>query len=115
MVPGDAAARRLRAEHEAALPLVEQIRAVADALSSPGVPTHLQPVADTLDVFQRDRGPGVLGIDGFAKEPVVVEDPDLGDVARVVSQDDPLPDIGGARVATAQDRALSLEARSRHT
>jgi len=37
--------------------------------------------AGRLDVFERDRLPGMLGADRPAQEPVAVEHPELGEVA----------------------------------
>jgi len=51
--------------------------------------------AGRLDVFEGDGRPGVLGADRPAQEPVAMEHPDLGDIARVVADGHLAPDVGG--------------------
>jgi len=54
-------------------------------------------VARLEDVFRRDRLASQLSTHGAANERVLVEDTDLAHVARVVTDDDVLADVGGKR------------------
>jgi hypothetical protein len=60
------------------------------------------------DVFEADRLAGQLGADGAAHERVVVEHPQLGEVARVVADRDRLADEGGHPDRDLGERASRL-------
>ena len=51
--------------------------------------------AGGVDVFEGDGVADVVGIDCFAQETAVVEDPDFGDVAGVVADGDGFSHVGG--------------------
>ena len=75
----------------------------AGPLAEPGPQFPAAGVAGCGDLLEADGAVGQVGADRPAQEAVLVEDPDLGHVARVVADDDALADVGGQhRVQVAQ-------------